>query len=77
RTETLITVRALSGSEDADYVGSTEILHFADQELRALGLLGDFNGDGRADLALQSQEKLGVWAMDGADVSAKGALPDL
>lgn len=77
RAESLITVRDLGGSEDTDYVSSVESLHFADQSMHALGLLGDFNGDGRADFALQNQEKLGIWTIDAPDAVLESALFDL
>jgi Ca2+-binding RTX toxin-like protein len=89
QTDAMITVRALSSGEGTDYIGSVESLRFADQEVRTLGLLGDFNGDGRADLTLQGlpqrskigwwweAEPMGTWFMSGENVLSGSALPSL
>ncbi|MGW5960837.1 FG-GAP-like repeat-containing protein [Methylorubrum thiocyanatum] len=41
------------------------------------GLLGDLDGDGRADLVLQNQDALGAWFMNAEDVLSGSNLPAL
>ncbi|OLP57699.1 hypothetical protein BJF92_23470 [Rhizobium rhizosphaerae] len=77
QTGALISVRALVGSEGTDYLTGVETLHFADQDVSAPGLFGDFNGDGRADIALQNQTSLAAWVMNGATLTGGGLMPAL
>jgi serralysin len=66
------------GNEGRDVLTSVEVLDFLDADMRNLSFTGDFNGDGRSDIALQNGSATALWMMNGIAVGAgSGNLPTL
>jgi Ca2+-binding RTX toxin-like protein len=60
----------VSGPDGVNFLTSVETLEFADLTLRNLFFTGDFNNDGRSDLALQNGSSSALWMMNGTTVGA-------
>jgi serralysin len=65
-------VQANSGTDGRDILISAEVLDFTDTDLRNLFFTGDFNGDGRSDLALQNGGSSAFWMMNGTSIIGGG-----
>ena len=67
RTGVLTTV---GGPDGVDFLASDELLQFSDLTLHNLFFTGDFDNDGRSDIALQNGSSSALWLMNGTAIGA-------